>query len=108
VRGGFISYGNALGFGTLSMVFAALIASAFTYLFYVVIAPDAVEKLRFLAEERALDANPNLGYDELEMIGRFVSPVLIAITTVFSYSFFGFVISLVTSAFLKKTDPLEA
>lgn len=108
VRGGFISYGSALGFGTLSMVFAALIASAFTYLFYVFIAPDAIEKLKFLAEERALEASPNLGHDELQMIRRFVSPALIAITTVFSYAFVGFVISLITSAFLKKNDPLEA
>jgi hypothetical protein len=51
VRGGFINYGTALGFGTLSMFFAALIASVFTYLFYVFIAPDALAKMKILAEE---------------------------------------------------------
>jgi hypothetical protein len=108
VRGGFINYGTALGFGTLSMFFAALIASVFTYLFYVFIAPDALAKMKILAEVRALEANPNLTDQELDMILRFISPTLMAITTVFSYTFFGFVISLITSAFLKKNDPLEA
>ena len=108
VRGGFISYGSALGFGTLSMFFAALISAVFTYLFYVLIAPDALEKLKVMAEIRALETNPNLTDQELDMVMRFVSPTLMAITTVFSYTFFGFVISLITSAILKKNDPLEA
>ncbi len=108
IRGGFIPYGTALGFGTLTIFFAAVISAVFTFVFYKFIAPDALGQLKIAAEMRALEANPNLSDQELDMVLRFVSPTLMAITTIFSYTFFGFVISLITSAFLKKNDPLEA
>ncbi len=106
-NGGFITYGRALGFGTLSMFFAALIASVFVYVFYKFIAPDAMGPLREVAEEQILRTNPNISDQEYDMAMRFISPGIIAFTSVFSYTFIGFVLSLITSAFLKRQDPLE-
>jgi hypothetical protein len=38
----------------------------------------------------------------LEMAKKFTTPLSISIMTVFSYTFWGFLFSLITSAFLKK------
>lgn len=107
-KGGFIAYGSALGFGTLTIFFASLLTAVFSFIFYSYLAPDALEKLKIAAEIQILETNPNIGDSELELALRFVSPVLMAITTIFSYTFIGFVLSLITSAFLKRTNPLEA
>lgn len=107
-RGGFINYGTALGFGTLTIFFASLITAIFTFIFYKFLAPDALAQVKAAAEVQILETNPNIGDQELDLAMRFVSPVLMSITTVFSYTFLGFVISLITSAVLKKKDPMEA
>jgi hypothetical protein len=106
-RGGFLSYGAALGFGTLTIFFASLITGAFTYLFYTLIAPDALAVARQVAETNALQANPNMTDQQLDMVTKMVNPLVMTISTVFSYTFLGFVMSLITSIFLKKKDPLE-
>lgn len=106
-RGGFISYGTALGFGVLTVFFAAVITAVFTYLFYTLLAPDALEQVRAMTERSILEANPRVTDQELDLALRFVSPGFISVMSVFSYVFFGFLLSLLTSAFLKKTDPLE-
>lgn len=107
-NGGFISYGRSLGFGTLTIFFAAIISAVFVFIFYKFVAPDAMGPIKAAAEEQMLRANPNMSDQEYDMAMRFVSPGFIAITTVFSYTFIGFVLSLIVSAFLKKNDPLEA
>ncbi len=106
-RGGFLSYGNALGFGTLTILFAAIIAGVFSFVFYSYLAPDALAQLKVAAEVRILETNPNVSDQELDLALRFVSPTLMLFTSIISYTFVGFLLSLVTSAFLKKQDPLD-
>ena len=105
--GGFISYGRALGFGTLSSFFAALISAVFAYVFYAVLAPDALNELRIAAEINILEANPNVTDQQLDLAVRMINPVMMALTYLFSYTFVGFVFSLVTAAFLKRKDPMD-
>ncbi len=106
-RGGFISYGTALGFGTLTIFFASIISGVFSYVFYQFIAPDALTQLKEAAEIRMLEMNPNATDQEIDLALRFVSPGLMTFTSIISYTFVGFVLSLITSAFMKKKDPLE-
>ncbi len=106
--GGFISYGRALGLGTLISTFAALISGIFIYIFYSFIAPDAFEQIRILAEQRMIEANPDITDQQLDFALRMTTPLMGLISTLFSFTFIGFVFSLATSAFLKKKDPLEA
>ncbi|MDR4989319.1 MAG: DUF4199 domain-containing protein [Bacteroidales bacterium] len=105
--GGFISYGKALGYGTLLSLFAALISGVFIFVFYQYIAPDAMEQLKAVAAENVLEANPEITDQQLDMILRFTSPIVISISSIFSTTFLGFVFSLVTSAFIKRKDPEE-
>ncbi len=105
--GGFISYGRALGFGTFTAFIAALVTGAFTYVFYQFLAPDALETLRELAEIRVLEMNPNATDQQLDMVRRLTSPLLMFFSGLFSYTFMGFIFSLVVAAFLKKKDPVD-
>lgn len=105
--GGFISYGRALGFGTLASFFAALISAVFSYLFYTVLAPDALNELRIAAEINILETTPNITDQQLDLAIKMVNPLMMALTYLFSYTFVGFVFSLVTAAFLKRKDPME-
>jgi hypothetical protein len=105
--GGFITYGRALGFGTIVSLFSALISGIFLYVFYTFIAPDAFEQLRILAEQNIIKANPEITDQQLDLAMRMTTPLMILISSLFSITFIGFVFSLATSAFLKKNDPLE-
>ncbi len=105
--GGFITYGKALGFGTLVSVFAAFISGVFIYIFYQYIAPDAMEQIRQASEQAIINANPNISDEELDLVLRFTSPLVIFISGLFFTSLIGFIFSLATSAFIQKKDPLE-
>ena len=105
--GGFISFGKALGFGTLVSVFAAFISGLFMYIFYQYLAPDAMEQIRQATEEAVINANPNVTDQELDMILRFTSPLVMFISGLFFTTLIGVIFSLVTAAFIKKTDPEE-
>ncbi len=105
--GGFISYGRALGFGTLTSFFAALISGIFAYVFYALLAPDALNELRVAAEINILESNPNVTDQQLDLAVRMINPLMMALTYLFSYTFIGFIFSLVTSAFLKRKDPMD-
>ncbi len=102
---GFISFGKALGFGTLVSVFAAFISGLFMYIFYQYLAPDAMEEIRRAAEEAVINANPNVTDQELDMILRFTSPLVMFISGLFFTTLIGFIFSLVTAAFTQKKDP---
>ncbi len=104
---GYISYGRALGFGTLTAVIAGFISGLFILLFYQFIAPDALEALRTDAEMRVLEMHPNATDQQIEIARMMVNPWLMFIGSIFSYAFIGFIFSLVTSAFLKKNEPLD-
>ncbi len=106
-RGGFISYGSALGFGTFSMFFAALIVAILSFVFYKFLAPDAMIPIREAAELQMLERNPNMSDQEYDMAMKFISPGFITVTLLFSYTFIGFVLSLLVAAVMKKSDPLE-
>ncbi len=104
--GGFISYGRALGFGTLTSLFAALIAAVFAFFFYKYLAPDVIVQMREAAELKMLEMDPNMPDQQINMALRFVSPLVLALGSIFAYFFFGFIFSLIASIFLKKQEDI--
>lgn len=110
-QGGSISYGRALGVGFLTTLFAGIIVSFFSYLLHTVIDPTLVDKTFAMLEEGYYDAG--MTDDQIEtamnMVKRFSSPPLMALTGLVSYIFMGLIFSLVTSIFLKKEgDPFAS
>ncbi len=101
---GSITYGKALGFGTLVMLFAGIILAVYSYILYEFIDTDLVTRILEKAEEEMV--NKGLPDDQIEMAiqmqSKFMKPWLISLMSIFGSVFAGFIISLFTSIFLKK------
>jgi len=106
VLGGYINYGKALGFGTLTMFYAAIITGFFTYLLYAFIEPGLVEKIIEISEQKLYEQG--LSDEEIDMAltftRKFSTPTFIAFSGVLMTTFAGFLFSLITSIFTKKKD----
>lgn len=105
---GFISYGRSLGLGVLISVFVGVVMGLFTYLLYVVIDPELLEKSMKYAQEEMLKAGmPESQVEAATKMQRtFNSPLIMLFSSVFSFAFFGTIISLVVSIFTKKEKPM--
>lgn len=108
VNEGFITYGQALWTGTLIVLFASFITAFYTYIFTKFIDPGMVEKILEQTETQMLEQN-NMSEEDVETAMKitrmFVTPGMMSISIVFITTVMGFVISLITSAILKKENP---
>lgn len=107
---GSMTYGQALGLGTLILLIGVFIYSIYNYIFLTVIDPDFLDKVLAIAEESLLDKG--LSDDQIEMsmsISRkMATPVISSISGFVGKSIFGFILLLISSAFLKKEgDPYQ-
>ncbi len=106
--GGEISYSKALDFGILICVFASVIVGIYMIIFMKVIDPEFMNKMMAVLEEEY--AKAGLSEEQIDvamgMVSKMQSPIIMALGTVFSFSFMGTIFSLVTAAFLKKEKPI--
>ena len=107
--GGTLTYGQALGAGVLTMVFASVISSIYTYLLYTVIDPSLIEQMRNFTEETLI----RKGIPEeqmqmsLDMATKFQTPTMLVVMGIFGGAFIGLIISLITGIFTKKNPSDE-
>ncbi|MEY1639759.1 DUF4199 domain-containing protein [Tenuifilum osseticum] len=101
---GAITYGNALGFGVLITLFAGVIVAVFTYIQITLIDPDFVSKMLAIAEEELVKRGmPDEQIEmAIEMQKKFMSPLIMTISSLLGMVVMGFIFSLITSIFLKK------
>lgn len=103
-RGGFLSYGGALGAGVVISIYVAVITAIFTILLYQVIDPGLIEKVKAVAEDRLV--NRGMSDEQIEMAmkvsGKFMNPVFMAINALIGSVFIGTIISLFLAIFLKR------
>lgn len=105
---GFISYGRSVGSGVLISLFASIIIALYTYLFFAFVDPSFVEKILEITEQDMIDRGMSdqdidMG---MEMARKFTTPGMMAVTSIFIYTFMGLIFSLLTSFFLKKNKPM--
>lgn len=107
-QGGAISYGQGLGTGTGIAFFGSVLVAFYTFVFFNFIDPDMLEELILRTEDQMYDQG--LPDDQVEMAmsmtKKFMQPGPMAAMVVFSYTLVGFIISLITSAILKKDEDL--
>ncbi|MGQ9848352.1 MAG: DUF4199 domain-containing protein, partial [Bacteroidales bacterium] len=96
---GQITYGKALGSGTLISFFMSILVAFFIFLFFKM-APEELEKIHAQTEEHLY--NQGMSEDQIEKFIKMMTPFTMAIGTIFSYTFLGFIFSLITSSFIKK------
>ena len=108
--GGTLTYGQAVGAGVLTMVFASVISGIYTYLLYSVIDPSLQEQMRIFTEEQMV-AQGNVPEAQMEVAlswaAKFQTPAMMFVMSVVGGAFIGTIISLITSIFVKKNPSDE-
>ncbi|MEI7526167.1 MAG: DUF4199 domain-containing protein [Mariniphaga sp.] len=106
-----VTYGKALGLGTLQALFASLIYAFFTFVLFTLIDKTLTEKfLSFLEEEFTRSGITESQIDTImPMYRKFMSPVFYSFAQIFSIVFYGFLFSLVLAIFFRKqsTNPFH-
>lgn len=102
---GYIKYSTALGFGVAVMLFSGIIQTVYTVIIYK-LDPSLLDQLRMIQEEALLKQGlPEESIETAtEMMSKFQSPLMLAFSGLFSFALLGFIISLITSIFIKKND----
>lgn len=105
---GFISYGRALGCGTLISLNAGIIAAIYTYILFAFIDPDLVNTLLSQIEQQMYEQGNSEQEIEIGMryTTMFMTPTMMAIMVIFMDTFIGFVSSLIIAAIFKKEKPV--
>lgn len=104
---GFVSFGRAFGTGFMTTAVMAIIGAIWTYIFMGFIAPDMIDMIKEAQAQSLIQQ----GMDEdeveqaLEMASSFMSPGIMAISSVFMSLFSGLIISLIVAAIMKKDHP---
>ena len=103
---GLISYGNALGTGTLISIVAAIITGLYMMVFTTLIDPDFINTLLEQTESEMEDAGSTQEEIKIGMkyTKMFVTPLGLSIMSIIGSTIMGFILSLITGIFLKKTD----
>jgi hypothetical protein len=101
---GYISYGRAVGAGMVISIYSAILGAAYIYILYGFIDPGLVDKQILEAEEKLIAKGmPEGSIDAaLQMQAKFMKPWFMAISSIFSAAFFGLILSLLVSLFIKK------
>ncbi|MFZ5431766.1 MAG: DUF4199 domain-containing protein [Bacteroidota bacterium] len=107
--GGWMSYGQALGIAVASAFFASLITAVFTFVLYKFIDPGLIDQIRLATEEQLVQRGmPDEQIDAaLAVSGKFQTPGIIAVMSVFSLTFMGLIIGAIAAIFTKKQSPTK-
>ncbi len=102
--GGAISYGQAVGFGVIVAACVGFLTAIYTLVLYKFIDPGLLKEVQAAQEEILLARG--MSEDQVEaamaMSEKMMTPVIMAISGVFSYVLIGTIISLITSIFVKR------
>ncbi len=104
ILGGYISYGQALGFGVLLSLWASILSGIYTFAFYQFIDPEALNQLKIIMEETYLERglSPQQVEQAMKVSAFTMKPIIMGLILIPTLTFWGFVMSLITSIFLKN------
>ena len=104
---GVISFGQAVGFGVSTILFAGIIAALYNIIIFK-IDPSLIEQIKSAQEEAML--KKGMSEDQIEagmsMMSKMMTPGIMAISALIGSVFYGTIISLISSIFIKK-EPSE-
>ena len=102
--GGIMNYQQALGFGVLVGVFAAIILGFFSFIEIKFIDPTIIDKQLELVQQKYLESG--ISEEQVEkmmvMAKKWSTPGIMFAGAIFSYAFYAFIITLITSIFSRK------
>lgn len=99
------TYGLALGFGTSIMLFAAIVAAFVTFLVFK-FDVEFMDAFMVNLEEALLNSglSDSLIEQQIALQKQMMTPAFVAFSQAFNVVFYGFLISLVSSIFLRKKN----
>lgn len=104
-----LSLGEALKIGLGIAVIGGIIASIYQLIFLTYIDPEYITRVQELQLEKALEQNPDMSDEQIEMIKKMgettSSPWISFAGALIGNLFFGFIISLIGGLILKRDNP---
>ena len=99
-----VSYGQALGLGTLQALYASLVYAFFNYVLFQLFDKSLTDKFLVVLEEQYLNSGVSENQIDalMPMYKKLMSPVFYSLAQIFSVTFTGFLFSLVIAIFYKK------
>ena len=107
--GGYITYGKAVKIGFLSVLFSSVLIAIYNWMFYTYIDDALVVKVQdfLITAIKDFEMDTEEKAEALVAIPKYYNAVSGAIATVFLFAFWGIIISLITSTFIKKEKQLS-
>lgn len=106
--GGFMEFGQGVGYGTLASLFGGSIKSIYDYIFFKYIDPSFLEEIKNTAYDKLMQSGSSDA--ELNMMEKIYemayTPGIMLIGGILSAVLGGVIISLILAATLKKSKPL--
>ena len=111
-RGGYMTYSQSLGAGSLFMVVAGIIVAVYMFIFLKYLDPDYIKLVVQMQEEKLIAKGMDEAMIEqsMEFTEKMRSAGAMAVMAFLFTAFFGVIITLIVSIFLKKEpkDPFAA
>ena len=106
-----VTYGRALGLGTLQSLFASLILAFFSFVLFKLVDKTLIDKLFAFTEEQYLRSGISESQIEamMAMSRKVTTPLTYSLGQILTFTFMGFLFSLILAIFFKKpsTDPFH-
>jgi ABC-type transport system involved in cytochrome c biogenesis permease subunit len=104
--GGYLSYGSCLGTGVIISVVVGVVMAVYTYLFFQYFDPSELTKILEMTSQKLADKGlTDEQIDQAMAISsKFMTPAMMAISSIFGMALWGTIFSLLISIFLKKND----
>lgn len=99
-----LTYGRALGFGTLLSLFASLIVAFYTFVLYKIVDPGLIDKLLIFIEENLIKSGSPENQVEtvINLYKKVLSPLTFSLGQVLNITFLGFILSLIIAIFFRR------
>jgi len=105
---GFINYTDALASGILIGFFSSIIFGIYVYCLYKFIDSTLIEKMLNTSRDALMKNNPNMTEEQvenaLEISKKFMAPIIISLSNIFSLTILAFILSLIISVFVRKKN----
>ncbi len=106
--GGYVSFGKSFAIGFWIIVISGIIGAVYAYFYFSTIDPGAIEELLLKSEEEMLASNPDMSDEQLDqalsITEMFISPGMMVVWSFLGSLFFGAIISLIISIFVKREN----
>ncbi|MGE5382933.1 MAG: DUF4199 domain-containing protein [Omnitrophica WOR_2 bacterium] len=106
INGGLITYGKGVSTGVIIGGVVGVVMAIYLWIFFTYINPNGIRELLEMTEQKLAEQglSDEMIDKQMTMSGKFIKMPLMNIFGMIGYIFSGLIISLITSAILKKND----